>query len=55
MLLLLVLLGDQRAKIQFEIELSSTEKDGDFDFEELTEFLSITTLMDSDGVNDNIL
>ena len=39
MLLLLLLLGDNRAKIQFEIELSSTEKDGNFDFEELTEFL----------------
>ena len=38
--LLLLLLGDNRAKIQFEIELSSTEKDGNFDFEELTEFLN---------------
>jgi hypothetical protein len=38
MLLLLLLLGDNRAKIQFEIELSSTDKDGNFDFEELTEF-----------------
>jgi hypothetical protein len=40
MLLLLLLLGDQRAEIQFQIELSSSDKDGYFDFEELTEFLS---------------
>jgi hypothetical protein len=40
MLLLLLLLGDQRAEIQFQIELSSSDKDGNFDFEELTEFLS---------------
>ena len=40
MLLLLLLLGDQRAEIQFQIELSSSNKDGYFDFEELTEFLS---------------
>lgn len=40
MLLLHLLLGDQRAEIQFQIELSSSDKDGNFDFEELTEFLS---------------
>jgi hypothetical protein len=40
MLLLLLLLGDNRAKIQFEIELSTSDKDGNFDFEELTEFLN---------------
>ena len=39
MLLLLLLLGDKKAKVQFEIELVSEEKDGNFDFQELTEFL----------------
>lgn len=39
MLLLLLLLGDKKAKVQFEIELTSVEKDGNFDFQELTEFL----------------
>lgn len=55
MLLLLLLLGDKKAKVQFEIELISNQKDGNFDFQELTEFLHQLNYVHNRAIRNSLL